>query len=380
MDLSHTAGSVAPGSNRLLSLDFFRGITIAAMILVNNPGDWSHVYPPLLHAQWNGWTPTDLIFPFFLFIVGVSITLTFSSRMLSDTPRKELYVKIGRRTLLLFALGIFLSGFPFYDLTSIRIPGVLQRIAVCYLFASLIFLNAGVKIQALWAFGLLLIYWAVMEWFPVPGIGAGSYEKGANFSAWIDNLVLHGHLWAQTKTWDPEGLFSTLPAISTTLFGVLTGHLLKLKIAAMKKVSLMLIYGSVAIAMGSIWHHWLPINKSLWTSSYALFMSGMAMVVLGVSYYLIDIKGWRTGTKPFCIYGMNAITVFVLSGIVARLLYLIEWPTGNDVITLKEWLVNSFFLPWLSPINASLAFALCFVFLSYLAMNYLYKKQIFIKV
>ncbi len=226
----------------------------------------------------------------------------------------------------------------------------------------------------------MLIYWAAMQWFPVPGIGAGSYEKGANFSAWVDNLFLHGHMWSESKTWDPEGIFSTLPAISTTLFGVLTGHLLRQNIPAMKKVRLMLAIGGIAIAIGCVWSYWLPINKNLWTSSYALFMSGMAMVVLGVCYYLIDIRGWRRGIKPFCVYGMNAITVFVLSGIVGRLLYLVKWPSGEDVITLKEWLVNTPFMPWLSPLNASLAYALCFVFISYLAMYYLYKKQIFIKV
>jgi predicted acyltransferase len=187
-------------------------------------------------------------------------------------------------------------------------------------------------------------------------------------------------MWSQTKTWDPEGIFSTLPAISTTLFGVLTGDLLTKNMPAMKKVWLMLAGGGVAIAIGSAWHYWLPINKSLWTSSYALFMSGMAMVFLGICYYLIDIRGWRKGTRPFRVYGMNAITVFVLSGIVGRLLYLVKWPSGEDVVSLKEWLVNSFFLPWLSPVNASLAYALCFVFISYLAMYYLYIKQIFIKV
>jgi len=380
LDPNITPASTAPGSHRLLSLDFFRGITIAAMILVNNPGSWSHVYPPLLHAQWHGWTPTDLIFPFFLFIVGVSITLAFTTRKANHEPAKEVYGKIVRRSLILFLLGLFLSGFPFFDLSSIRIPGVLQRIAVCYFFAAVVFLNFDVKTQAAWALGLMLIYWAVMEWFPVPGVGAGSYEKGANFSAWVDNLLLHGHLWSQTGTWDPEGIFSTLPAISTTLFGVLTGDLLKRNIPAMKKVWLMLAGGAVAIAIGSGWHYWLPINKSLWTSSYALFMSGMAMVFLGICYYLIDIRGWRKGIKPFRVYGMNAITVFVLSGVVGRLLYLVNWPSGEDVITLKEWLVNSFFLSWLSPVNASLAYALCFVFISYLAMYYLYKKQIFIKV
>ena len=369
-----------PDDNRLLSLDFFRGITIAGMILVNNPGSWTDVYPPLLHAKWHGWTPTDIIFPFFLFIVGVSITLAFSTKKESHVPAKDLYRKIIRRTILLFALGLFLSGFPFFDFSGIRIPGVLQRIAVCYFITTIIFLHSSVKIQAVWAAALMLVYWAAMEWFPVPGVGAGSYAKGANFSAWIDSLFLEGHMWSQTKTWDPEGIFSTLPAISTTIFGMLTGELLRRKISAMEKVSLMLIGGNIAMAIGMAWHNWLPINKNLWTSSYALFMSGMAMVILGISYYLIDIKGWRRGTQPFRVYGMNAITVFVLSGVVGRLLYLIKWPSGDNMITLKGWLMETFFLSWLSPLDASLAYALVFVFISYLAMYYLYIKQIFIKI
>lgn len=380
MEISPADESEAPASNRLLSLDFFRGITIAAMILVNNPGTWAHVYPPLLHSQWHGWTPTDLIFPFFLFIVGVSITLAFSAKKANHVPATDLYGKIIRRTLILFALGLFLNGFPFYDFTVIRIPGVLQRIAVCYLVASVLFLHSGARTQAIWAVALMLVYWAAMQWVPVPGVGAGSYDKGANFSVMVDSLFLHGHMWSQSKTWDPEGIFSTLPAISTTLFGVLTGHLLRKEIPAIKKVSWMIIVGSIAIAIGYIWSHWLPINKNLWTSSYALFMSGMAMVALGVSYYLIDVKGWRRGIKPFCVYGMNAITVFVLSGLVGRLLYEIKWPSGEEVITLQQWLVNTFFLPWLSPVNASLGYALCFVFISYLAMYYLYIKHIFVKV
>ena len=363
---------------RLLSLDFFRGLTIAAMILVNNPGDWSHVYPPLLHAEWHGWTPTDLIFPFFLFIVGVSITLALAGKKANHAP--GLYGKIVRRTVILFALGLFLNGFPFFDIASLRIPGVLQRIAVCYFFAAIVFLNCGVKAQAFWTAALMLIYWAAMQWFPVPGIGAGSLEKGANFSAWIDSLALHGHMWSQTKTWDPEGVFSTLPAISTTLLGVLTGELLGRNMSDAKKTVWMLGAGAAAIAAGYAWHHWLPINKNLWTSSYALFTGGMAMVFLGISHYQIDVRGRHRGSGPFRVYGMNAITVFVLSGIVGRILYLVKWPSGDELISLKKWLVDSLFLPWLSPVNASLAYALCFVLLSYVAMYILYKKQIFIKI
>ncbi len=370
----------APGGERLLSLDFFRGLTIAGMILVNNPGSWTHVYPPLLHARWHGWTPTDLIFPFFLFIVGVSITLALAGKKASHLPCKDLYTKIIRRTLILFALGLFLNGLPFFEVDTLRIPGVLQRIAVCYFFAAVIFLHCGVKMQAAWAIALMLLYWAFMQWFPVPGTGAGSYAEGANFSAWLDGLLLTGHMWSQTGSWDPEGVFSTLPAISTTLFGVLAGHCLRRDMPDVKKTGRMLAWGIAAIVIGAAWHHWLPINKNLWTSSYALFTSGMAVVFLAICHYLIDVKGWRRGTGPLRVYGMNAITVFVLSGIVGRLLYLVKWPSGSDLLSLKEWLFNSFFLSWLSPLNASLAYALSFVFLTYLAMYYLYRKQIFIKI
>ena len=367
-------------NQRLLSLDFFRGFAVAAMILVNNPGSFADAYPPLLHAQWHGWTPTDVIFPLFLFIVGVSISLAFTGLQKQSVPRQDLYKKIIRRTLIIFALGLFLSGFPHFDLSAIRIPGVLQRIAVCYLVASIIFLNGSVKTSFAWTAGLLLFYWAVMAWYPVPGVGAGSYVKGENFSAWLDSILLPGHMWSQTLTWDPEGVFSTLPAISTTLFGVLTGHLLLSEKPAMEKTALLLIGGNIAIATGMIWSQWLPINKSLWTSSYAVLMSGISMVMLAMAHYLIDIKGWQKGIKPFRVYGMNAITVFVLTGIVGRLLYQVKWQSGGGEITLKGWLMKQIFLPWLSPLNASLAYALCFVFISYLAMYWLYRKKIFLKV
>ncbi len=219
-----------------------------------------------------------------------------------------------------------------------------------------------------------------MEWFPVPEIGAGLYDKGVNFSAYIDNLFLSGHMWSVSKTWDPEGIVSTLPAISTTLFGVLTGHLLRSKKEKIEKAVLMFLAGNIMIGVGMAWSHWLPINKSLWTSSYTVLMSGMAMVILGISYYLIDIKDWQKGINPFRVYGMNAITVFVLSGLVGKSLYLIKWQSGSEFITLKGWLMNIFFLSWLSPINASLIYALCFIFVSYLAMYFLYRKNIFIKV
>ncbi|HGY56004.1 MAG TPA: DUF5009 domain-containing protein [Caldithrix abyssi] len=366
---------------RLISLDVFRGATIAAMILVNNPGSWSTVYPPLLHAEWHGWTFTDLIFPFFLFIVGVAIVYALGRQMEKGVSLAVIYKKIVRRTLILFLLGLFLNGFPYYDLSTLRIPGVLQRIAVCYFFSSVIFLHFKKKGQIGWVFVLLLGYWALMEWIPVPGVGAGSYARGANLSNYIDSILLGSHVWKSSAPWDPEGILSTLPAIATTLIGVLTGSFLKSKRDAKDKSIYMLISGNALFLLGSIWHYWMPVNKQIWTSSYVVLMSGLALIVLGTFYYLIDVRKIQWFTKPFVVYGANAITVFVLSGIVGRLLYIIKFTDqSGKAVTLKTIIYKNLFTSWLSPYNASLAYALCFIALTYLAMWLLYKKKIFIKI
>ena len=227
----------------------------------------------------------------------------------------------------------------------------------------------------------MFLYWGLMEWYPVPEIGAGLYEKGANFSNYVDSIFLKGHMWSQTKTWDPEGIFSTLPAISTTLFGILTGHFLVSESAPMKKVKAMLSTGIILVILGLIWSIWLPINKSIWTSSYAVYTAGLAMVIFAISYYLIDIKNWQFGVKPFVIYGMNAITVFVVSGLFAKTIALISWTTTDgSSISLKGWIFKTFYLSWLSPINASLAFAIVFIALFYLLVYLMYQKKLFIKV
>ncbi len=366
---------------RLISLDVFRGATIAAMILVNNPGSWSTVYPPLLHAEWHGWTFTDLIFPFFLFIVGVAIVYALGRQMEKGVSLAVIYKKIVRRTLILFLLGLFLNGFPYFDLSTLRIPGVLQRIAVCYFFSSVIFLHFKKKGQIGWVFVLLLGYWALMEWIPVPGVGAGSYARGANLSNYIDSILLGSHVWKSSAPWDPEGILSTLPAIATTLIGVLTGSFLKSKRDAKDKSIYMLISGNALFLLGSIWHYWMPVNKQIWTSSYVVLMSGLALIVLGTFYYLIDVRKIQWFTKPFVVYGANAITVFVLSGIVGRLLYIIKFTDqSGKAVTLKTIIYKNLFTSWLSPYNASLAYALCFIALTYLAMWLLYKKKIFIKI
>jgi len=371
----------APRAPRLLSLDVFRGITIAGMILVNNPGTWEAIYPPLRHAQWHGWTPTDLIFPFFLFIVGVAMTYSLGQRLGRGVPKRKLYLKVIRRTLIIFGLGLFMAAFPFFELSTLRIPGVLQRIALCYFFGSLIMLNTGTRGQAITTVILLMGYWALMKLVPVPGIGAGSLEPGANLAAYIDNSLLHGHLWQVTRTWDPEGILSTIPAIATTLCGVLVGHWLRSPRNPYERVSGLFVMGNVGLVLGTIMGAWFPINKSLWTSSYVVFTAGMALLVLGMCYWLIDIKGYTWWTKPFVIYGTNSIAVFVLSGLMgkASISWKIARPDGTEVFV-KTYLFEKFYLPLASPINASLLYALTYVLLWLGLMAILYRKRIFIKI
>lgn len=368
-------------SDRLLSLDVFRGITILGMILVNNPGSWSNVYSPLLHAQWNGCTPTDLIFPFFLFIVGVATTFSLSKYRSAENHNKEVYFRLIRRSISIFLLGLFLSGFPNFDLSTIRIPGVLQRIALVYFFTSLIFLNIRKENLVYVLSFLLLLYWGLMTLVPVPGFGQPNLEPATNLGAWFDRLLLDGHLWAYSKTWDPEGLLSTIPSIGTALLGILTGYWLKSNNDKTTKTVWMFFYGVVLMALGYAWDFWFPINKSLWTSSYVVYTGGLALVFLAFCYWLIDVQNKKFWIKPFHIYGTNAITVFFLSGLVAKLLNIIE-VTGNDgnPIALKTAIFNNYFLSIASPINASLLFAISYILIWLFVIWLLYRKNIFIKV
>ncbi|RJP62341.1 MAG: DUF5009 domain-containing protein [Ignavibacteriales bacterium] len=376
---------------RLVSLDVFRGITIAGMILVNNPGDWGHIYSSLGHAEWHGVTPTDLIFPFFLFIVGVAITLSLSKRKERGDSTGKLYVQIFRRSVMIFLFGIILAGFPYFNLATIRIPGVLQRIALVYCITSFLFLKSNIKTMTIISFVILFVYWALMTLIPVPGVGYANLLPATNLGAWLDRLLLSGHLWGGATdptgmfpngSWDPEGLLSTLPAISTGIFGVLTGHyLMKSKDDKTTQTVKMFVLGNIALVISMFWDMWFPINKKIWTSSYVIYCGGMALIFLAMCIYLIDIKGIKWWTKPFLVYGMNAITVYFLSGIVARLLNLIK-VTGADGIevNLKTYLFNLLFTPWLSLVNASLAWAVFYVLIWLGLMWILYAKKIFIKV
>lgn len=368
-------------TKRLVSLDVFRGITIAAMVLVNNPGTWEHIYWPLQHASWHGWTPTDLVFPFFLFIVGVAITLAFGSRVDSGRSKRDLYLKVIKRSLLIFAIGLFLNGFPYFSLSELRIPGVLQRIAVCYLVASIIFLETKIRTQVVITIALLLIYWFLVEFIAAPGFAAGDLTKEGSLPSFIDRVVFGKHVWAQAKVYDPEGLLSTVPALSTTLIGVLTGHWLRTKGSAYEKVAGLFVGGAVCVALGWAWNPLFPINKALWTSSYVLFTGGLALQLLALCYWVIDIKGYRRWAKPFEIFGVNAIALYVGAGLMAALLGLIKL-TGSDgtKIPLGSWIYDNLFASWASPVNASLAFAIVFVLVWLGLMWVLFRRKIFIKV
>lgn len=370
-----------PPADRLVSLDVFRGITIAGMVLVNNPGTWSAIYWPLGHAAWHGWTPTDLVFPFFLFIVGVAITLAFGRRVETGGTKRDLYIKVIKRTLIIFGIGLFLNAFPYFNFSELRIPGVLQRIAVCYFFASIIFLNTKWHTQVIITIALLIVYWLMMMLIPAPGYAAGDLSKEGSLASFIDRVVFGKHVWAQAKVYDPEGLLSTIPALATTLMGVLTGHWLRSRKTAYEKVAGMFVVGAACVAIGWALNSFFPINKALWTSSYVLFTGGLALQFLALCYWIIDIKGYRRWAKPFEVFGLNAIALYVGAGLMAELLGVIKL-TGPDgtKIPLQSWIYNNLFASWASPINASLAFALTFVLVWLALMWILYRRKIFLKV
>ena len=368
-------------SGRMLSLDVFRGITIAGMILVNNPGTWNSIYWPLEHAEWDGWTPTDLIFPFFLFIVGISITLAFARRVETGTEERALTLKVVKRAAIIFGLGLFLNGFPYFHLTEIRIAGVLQRISICYLIASLIFLKTRWRTQAITVAALLLLYWVLMTVVPVFIFGASDLSKEGNLAAHVDRWLLGKHIWKGGVVYDPEGLLSTIPAIATTLCGVLTGHWLRSRRTQFEKVGGLFLIGACAITVGWIWHFWFPINKSLWTSSYVVFTAGMALQLLAICYWLVDIKGYKAWARPFLIFGVNALALFVFSGLLARLMGLVKIPRGDgSSLALQPYIYKTLFASWAAPLDASLLYAIVYIFFWLLLMWLLYRKNIFIKV
>ena len=355
---------------RLVSVDAFRGATVAAMILVNNPGDWGNIYDPLEHAKWHGWTPTDLIFPFFLFLVGAS--LAFSSR---DTTKEAAI-----RALKIFGLGFFMAFYPRFDLSTVRIPGVLQRIAVCYFIAFLIKKHSSSRAVAAFAAFCCLFYWFLMTVVPVPGGIAPNLEPGTNLAAWSDRALLGGHLWVSSKIWDPEGVLSTLPAIGTTLLGYLAGSLFMRGLLPAEIVRRLVVSGIVLTISGLVWDTVFPINKSLWTSSYVLFTAGLASAILAAFYWIADVKGHKAAMKPFVIYGVNAIVVFVASGLLAKTMGLIRIPLGIKTVSSQAYIYQTSFLSFLDPINASLAYATFNVLFWFAILWWMDRRGIHVKV
>jgi len=373
-------------TGRLVSLDFFRGVTIATMILVNNPGHEQAAYWPLQHAEWNGWTPTDLIFPFFLFIVGVSTVFSFSSRLKRGESRQYLMAHALRRGVILFALGVFLNGFPNrFNPATIRIEGVLQRIAICYVISALLVLWSSRPWRIATIAICLVGYWVLMRFVSVPGFGVPArdiplLDPDRNLAAWVDRKLFFGHLYEGTR--DPEGVLSTIPAIATSLLGVLTGEWLRSYHSPRTKAMWMFLYGVIGLAAAEVLNVWFPINKKLWTSSCVIFTAGLALICLALCYRLLDIKKWRgPGTTFVLVFGMNAIAAYFFAEIVAHAIDRLQVHLSNgSVLSWQELIYDRTFAHLANPANASLIYAVVFVLLCWAAMWVLYRKGIFLKI
>jgi predicted acyltransferase len=387
---------------RLLSLDAFRGLIIAGMILVTDPGTYSAVYPQLMHAQWNGATATDMIFPSFLVIIGVAMTFSFASRIERGADRRQLLLHVFTRSVLLILLGLLVNGFPEYNLHTIRIPGILQRIALCYFAGSLLYLavsgkkgekaesqslRRGTVIGAVLA-GLLVLYWVLLKGYPVPGFGAGRLDSLGNVAAYFDRKIFGvQHLWAYGLTpgygvtFDPEGLLSTLPALATLLFGVLAGEWLRTRQPRGRKALVLAAAGVALVLVGLALSPLLPLNKKILTSTFAIFSGGVALLLFAGFYFVLDVKRWRRGVTPLLVFGTNAIFAFVISSIITTLLDRWHLALGDGMfVKAHQWLYAEGFATWMQPIHASLAYALVIVLVNLAIVYPLYRKRIFLRV
>jgi len=374
-------GSTEVAAARLTSLDVFRGATIAAMLLVNDPGDEQTVFWPLRHAAWNGWTPTDLVFPFFLFIVGVSMAFSLPARLQRSASRRAAFRHVLWRGFVLFAIGLFLNGaLVKFDVTTWRAYGVLQRIAVVYVICAILALWFGRSVWIAKVIGCLAVYWILLRYVPVPGCGVPTHQiplldPERNLAAWLDRKLLAGHLLA--GRYDPEGLLSTIPALATTLLGLLTGDWLRSERTSRAKAAAMAVSGVVCVVLGEFFNIWFPINKTLWTSSYVIFTGGLALLVLALCYGILDVRQWRGWrAAPFLVFGMNAIAAYVLGSVLAIALYLV--PVGDR--SAQEFLYQELFAPLAEPFTASLLYAVSFVLVCWAGMWWLYRKRIFLKI
>lgn len=355
--------------SRLLSLDVFRGITVVLMIIVNSPGN-KFVYPWLEHSEWDGCTLADLVFPFFLFIVGVSITFTLSSALARNIPVQQLFPKILKRALMLFIIGLLLNAFPHhFDIATIRVFGVLQRIAICYLIAATLFLTTRGSTQAMIIVGLLASYYLMMKFIPNFDL-----SPEGNFAAYLDRqLFLSTHLYG--KVFDPEGLLSTLPSIATTLLGNLTGAWLLSTYKSEHKLTGLTMAGFIALLSGWLWGLVFPINKALWSSSYVLWTAGLALLFFAVCYWLIEMKTWKKWCRPFEIFGLNAMLAYVLHVLFLKIQAIIALPQPDGSPgNLRLYITNHLF-NWSSLPNASLLYSISYTLLWLLVLQLLITKR-----
>ncbi|MCC5636554.1 DUF5009 domain-containing protein [Nostoc sp. CHAB 5844] len=372
-------------STRLASLDVFRGIAIASMILVNNPGSWDFVYPPLDHAEWHGCTPTDLVFPFFLFIVGVAMPFSFAKYTRENRPTASFYQRILRRGVILFALGLFLALFSLIldwlikgippNFSTLRIMGVLQRISLAYVLTALAVLNLSRR--GLWILAVVVLvgYWLAMQFIPVPGFGAGNLSPEGNLGGYIDRIILGQHLY-RSGPFDPEGLFSTLPAVVTVLLGYFTGDWLRTQPIKSRTSVNLVIFGLIAVIIGQLWGFLFPINKQLWTSSYVLFTAGWALLILALCYELIEVRHFKRWGLPLEVMGLNAIFLFVASGVFTRILI----KTNISSSTTYTWIYEHLFRPWAGALNGSLIFAIVMVLFWWTILYGMYRRRWFFKI
>jgi predicted acyltransferase len=362
-------------TKRLVSLDALRGFTIAAMVIVNDPGSWSHVYPPLRHAEWNGCTITDLIFPFFLFIVGISIALAYSKRLEANVPKRRIYQKIITRTISIYLLGLFLWLWPQFDFGAIRWVGVLPRISFVFLACALIFLNTSWKQQIKIGAGILLLYWIIVAYVPVPGLGKPDLSiPEHNWANYLDTLILPGVMWQ--KTWDPEGILSTFPAIVTGIIGMLIGKLYLTVKDENKRLVWLFFVGFALFLAGGIWNWFFPINKNLWTSSYVLYTSGLGTLGLAACILIVDVWGYTRWTFLGRVYGANAITSYVLAGMLTLLFYGVKFGGAS----LNEWFMSGLTPMGIDPRFASMLYAVIYMLIIFIPALILFRKKIFIRI
>ncbi len=376
---------------RLKSLDVFRGIAIASMILVNNPGSWKQVYPPLEHAEWHGCTPTDLVFPFFLFIVGCAMSFSLSKYTETATEiETNIYWRIARRAAILFLLGlllntssialdVLLNGAPIANFGKIRIMGVLQRIGLAYFISAIAILNLSPRNQKLLAVAVLLGYWGVLFVFAVGGYTEYALTPEGYVGGYVDRLILGTQHLYKGGPFDPEGLLGTLPASVTVLIGYFTGESLRVQPIKTRTSLNLAIGGLCCVIVGHLWGFLFPINKQLWTSSYVIFTAGWALLLLAACYETIEVRGGKWG-RPFEIMGLNAIFLFVASGIVARLLLKTHIGIGKTASTTYTWIYENWFVPWAGPLNGSLAFAVTAVLCWWLILYGMYRRGWTIKI